>query len=381
MNLCRTFTNYFTVSNGLNLGFEIVQRTSTAIRFFYFTDEDISEALFYERIAVTSQHMWSLLSVGSADQLRAFEAQATPARPADEESVELTAADCIMAMIAIFFGAGLRSRLGRWKEADTRALWRATRLDDGGAEVARALHVVLVDRYTGATLFDINGRQHAGLILAYRDEPTIGIIDIAILTAIEVERRAVCEAFGLTDEHRVRKDSRVYWRGKLPLKNGECYELVIAQAPDAANIDAAILTNDLLHHWKPGAALLVGIAASAAPDKVKLGDVVLGSDVYYYDRGKVTPEGTSLNMFSHALWSHPLPSGDFSGDLRVPDAAPDRPLRSRHCRGPASQRAACRQRWPTLAELAFVRPPSHPRRVLWLIPFISISTGLVRSPA
>jgi nucleoside phosphorylase len=325
VNLCRTFTSYFTVSNGFNLGFEVVERTSTEIRFFYFTDEDISEALFLERIAVTSQHMWSLLSVGSADQLRALEAQATLARPVDEESVQLTAADCIMAMIAIFFGAGLRSRLGRWKEADTRALWRATRLDDEGAEVARALHIVLVDRYTGATLFDINGRQHAGLILAYRDEPTMEIIDIAIVTAIEVERRAVCDAFGLTDEHRVRKDARVYWRGKLPLKNGECYEIVVAQAPDAANIDAAILTNDLLHHWKPGAALLVGIAASAAPHEVRLGDVVLGSEVYYYERGKVTPEGRrpepKIISADATLWSNVTAVPDWNG--KVPIARPD----------------------------------------------------------
>ena len=117
-------------------------------------------------------------------------------------------------------------------------------------------------------------------------------IDFAILTAIEVERRAVCTAFGLGDDHRVKIGSRVYWRGRLPLSTGEHYEVVVAQSPDMANVDAALLTSDLLHHWQPQAALMVGIAASTKPEEVKLGDVVAGSEVFYYERGKVTPQGT-----------------------------------------------------------------------------------------
>jgi nucleoside phosphorylase len=100
---------------------------------------------------------------------------------------------------------------------------------------------------------------------------------------------------------------------------------VVAQAPDAANIDTAILTNDLLHHWKPGAALLVGIAASTDPDKVKLGDVVLGSEVYYYERGKVTPEGTrtepKIISADATLWSNVTAVPDWDGKVQV--ARPD----------------------------------------------------------
>ncbi len=156
-------------------------------------------------------------------------------------------------------------------------------------------------------------------------------IDFAILTAIEVERRAVCAAFGLGDDHRVRKGSRVYWRGKLPLKNGEAYELVVAQAPDAANIDAAILTNDLLHHWAPGAALLVGIAATTKPEEVKLGDVVVSSDVYYYERGKVTPTGTKpepkMVPADATLWSNVTALPEWKAELPVerPGGGSDHP--------------------------------------------------------
>ena len=109
------------------------------------------------------------------------------------------------------------------------------------------------------------------------------LIDFAIVTAVEIERDAVCKAFKLTHKHRVRKGSRVYWRGRLALKGGEHYEIVVAQPPDMAQVDAAILTNDLIHHWDPAALLMVGIAGAASngskDDDEALGDLVVGRDV------------------------------------------------------------------------------------------------------
>jgi nucleoside phosphorylase len=156
-------------------------------------------------------------------------------------------------------------------------------------------------------------------------------IDFAILTAIEVERRAVCATFGLGDDHRIRKGSRVYWRGRLPLKGGEAYELVVAQSPDMANVDAALLTSDMLHHWAPAAALMVGIAASSKPGEVKLGDVVVGSDVYYYERGKVTPGETKpepkMVPADSTLWTNVTALPDWKAELvaQRPDGTADRP--------------------------------------------------------
>lgn len=155
-------------------------------------------------------------------------------------------------------------------------------------------------------------------------------IDFAIITAIEVERRAVCAAFGFGDDHRVKKESRVYWKGQIPLTGGGVYELVVAQAPDMANIDAALLTADALRHWKPGAALLVGIAAST-DDKVHLGDVVSGSDVYYYERSKVSSSGTKpepkMVPADATLWSNVTTVPAWTPKLSVdrPDNSKRRP--------------------------------------------------------
>jgi len=294
LKICQTFANYFTVSNGLNLGLEVVERTGSKIHYFFFTDENISEEEFLERLETTAGNMWSLLGVRSNEQFLELGTVGTATQALTKEQEQnsiVNAVDCVTTLFGLFWSVGARLALGRWTEADTQALLRASPLQSQGSGLANRLHLLLVDRYSGANLLSFNQNQHAGLILAYKEESSIDTIDFAILTAIEVERRAVCRTFGLTDEHRCRKGSRVYWRGGLELNTGETYELVVAQAPDAANIDAALLTNDLLRDWEPGAILLVGIAATADPKKVRLGDIVVGSEVFYYERGKVTPTG------------------------------------------------------------------------------------------
>jgi hypothetical protein len=55
------------------------------------------------------------------------------------------------------------------------------------------------------------------------------LIDFAFITALEIERVAVCNTFKLKPKHRIRKGSRVYWQGRVPLKDGEYYEIVVAR--------------------------------------------------------------------------------------------------------------------------------------------------------
>ncbi len=118
-------------------------------------------------------------------------------------------------------------------------------------------------------------------------------IDFAIITAIRIERLAVLRAFEIDETtDRVRKDSRTYWRKRLSLNDGKFYEIVVAQSLDMANLNAAVLTNDVLHNWKPNVVVMVGIAATAKPStKQNLGDLVIGKEIYYYEMGKVTSEG------------------------------------------------------------------------------------------
>jgi hypothetical protein len=162
IDICQTFTNYFTVSNGLNLGFEIVERDKTKIRFFYFTDENISETTFLDRLAQTEQNLWNLLSIRSNEQLLAHTEPTNTALVVHKENAIINAVDGISTLLGTFFRVAARIAFGVWKEADTKALMGAIRFNDAGADDrALLLHKVLVDKYTGQALFALNGQQNA----------------------------------------------------------------------------------------------------------------------------------------------------------------------------------------------------------------------------
>ena len=156
-------------------------------------------------------------------------------------------------------------------------------------------------------------------------------IDFAILTAIQVERKAVCAALGFGSDQRVKRGGRVYWRGFLPLPDGSSYQLVVAQPSDMGQVEATSLTKDVLHEWKPAAAILVGIAASTNPTKVKLGDIVVGKSVWYYEHGKVTPNGTEpqadMIQSDAELLKHFTGLADWDGEVEAerPDGSENRP--------------------------------------------------------
>jgi nucleoside phosphorylase len=117
------------------------------------------------------------------------------------------------------------------------------------------------------------------------------VIDFAIITAIKIERLAVLKCFGIDEKKdRNQQGSRTYWRKRLRLQNGKFYEIVVAQSLDTANVNAALLANDMFHHWKPVAVLMVGIAAAAEPEQ-RLGDLIVGKEIYCYETGKITAEG------------------------------------------------------------------------------------------
>jgi hypothetical protein len=174
VELCQTFTNYFTRSNGLNLGFEIVDQDAAKISFFYFTDEDISEEIFLDRLAATERQMWTLLSAQDGQVL--LLGPETEGLPAGNESAIINTVDGISALLGTFFRVGARIALGMWKAADTRALLTAIGFNEQGAEDrASSLHRVIVAKYTGKVLLGINSRQNELLLpmIAEEERPAI----------------------------------------------------------------------------------------------------------------------------------------------------------------------------------------------------------------
>ena len=138
--------------------------------------------------------------------------------------------------------------------------------------------------------------------MASRDK---SLIDFAIITAVKTEREAVLRAFKLNDRRdRARRGSRQYWRGRMDLGEGAYYDIVVAQAFDMAGINAALITWETVQDWSPSAVLLVGFAAAAhdgtESDHERLGDLIIGTHVYYYERGKVTADGVAPEPYMHS---------------------------------------------------------------------------------
>ncbi|EKU96456.1 nucleoside phosphorylase [Leptolyngbya sp. PCC 7375] len=156
-------------------------------------------------------------------------------------------------------------------------------------------------------------------------------VDFAIITAIEVERKAVCQAFGISDEHRDRsKENYTYWRTQLDLGHRKFYELVVMQLPDVANVSAAVGASAVINDWHPQAVLMVGIAG-AARESIQAGDLVLGQEIYYYERGKDTQTGIlpepKVIPASAALWNSVINIASWNASVSVnrPDSTNVKP--------------------------------------------------------
>jgi nucleoside phosphorylase len=161
------------------------------------------------------------------------------------------------------------------------------------------------------------------------------LTDFAIITAVKTEREAVCRAFKLGDKELVRRGSRVYWSGRLEFETGGFYQIVVAQSLDMANINATIVTMETIQDWAPGGLLLVGFAGAAhdgtETDHERLGDLIIGSDVYYYERGKATDSGTIPEPYMHKAsvelfrTATSLPKWTKRIGVERPDGQPHRP--------------------------------------------------------
>ncbi|WP_432868627.1 5'-methylthioadenosine/S-adenosylhomocysteine nucleosidase [Microbispora rosea] len=104
---------------------------------------------------------------------------------------------------------------------------------------------------------------------------------IIVLTALEVEYNAVYHYLTEleTDEHDSGTDFEI---GTMP---GCPWRVAMAEL-GPGNLGAAVVATQAIGRYSPRAVLMVGIAGSLVPDKVKQGDVVIGTKTYWYHSAK-----------------------------------------------------------------------------------------------
>jgi nucleoside phosphorylase len=116
---------------------------------------------------------------------------------------------------------------------------------------------------------------------------TVALIDFAILTALTEEFRYLRSLLPPLEEV---SEGITWYRTHLQSVSGENYEIVLAHQGKMGPLDALSLTRAVIDRWDPSHIMLVGIAGSFHKE-VKLADVIVSQQVFYYDLAKAATEG------------------------------------------------------------------------------------------
>lgn len=105
---------------------------------------------------------------------------------------------------------------------------------------------------------------------------------ILILTALEVERLAIEHYLNNIETVLHPSTCTDYTKGDYSC-NGRILEVIVART-DQTNVNAAIETERALAHFEPEYVFFAGVAGGLKD--VEVGDIIIGRDVYGFERGK-----------------------------------------------------------------------------------------------
>jgi nucleoside phosphorylase len=110
------------------------------------------------------------------------------------------------------------------------------------------------------------------------------LVDFGLLAALPEEFLVKKNVF--TNLREITENADSWYRMSIKAKGSRRYEAVASFMTDMGPLEAQDLTNKMIARWDPAYIILVGIAGSLNKE-VRLGDVVVSQQVFYYDPGKV----------------------------------------------------------------------------------------------
>lgn len=121
---------------------------------------------------------------------------------------------------------------------------------------------------------------------------------IVIQTALPLEQEAVASKLtNIVDyEH---PDSKTIYKVGQYISNGSRLQIVVGRT-NQTNINAAIETERVIKHFNPTYLFFVGVAGGLKD--VSVGDIVIGTDVIGYERGKAKEEFLSRPQFGFSSY-------------------------------------------------------------------------------
>lgn len=138
-------------------------------------------------------------------------------------------------------------------------------------------------------------------------EPVDHIVDVVIITALQLEMDAIRHLPWDWQADEVLDDSQFFSRGTFR-SGGVDRSVVAAVSSRMGMVSAAVLTSKLVKHFRPKLVVMPGICAGVR-DKVELGDVVCSEMSWNYQSGKhVSMEKAlpSFQMDPHFIQTEPL---------------------------------------------------------------------------
>lgn len=132
---------------------------------------------------------------------------------------------------------------------------------------------------------------------------------IVILTALALEQEAIVSKLSEVEICEHPESKTQYKIGYFCLSNGNRLKIIVGRS-NQTNVNAAIETERMIQHFDPSHILFVGVAGGLKD--VTIGDIVIGADVYGYERAKVTEEYLSRPKFAFSSYDLEMEAVDFS---------------------------------------------------------------------
>jgi nucleoside phosphorylase len=127
-------------------------------------------------------------------------------------------------------------------------------------------------------------------------------IDFVIVTGLKEEIETLLDAIPDLKEIADERQSDVWYRGRINSERGYGYSIVATLSKEMGPVPATLLTERIIARWNPAYIILLGIAGSFSKD-IRLGDVIVSQQIFYYGPGKATnesiqyrPEGYPCSM-------------------------------------------------------------------------------------
>jgi nucleoside phosphorylase len=134
--------------------------------------------------------------------------------------------------------------------------------------------------------------------LARQVDPSVA--DVAFITALPLELAAILEYFPTLEKVTIGEESRTYYQGIVVADDGRTrYRVVAAVLQGMGNVQAAAATAEIIRDWSPRYVIMCGIAGGLRRDSQRLGDVVVSTDVIYYELAKIRKDGTERRFVSY----------------------------------------------------------------------------------